>query len=602
MEELDGVHEQGAGHDRGSRRLRRGDEFRVPYTNSRINFVLTGYRSMRASAADEAAIIVELKQWESLEVVPGHDGLVRTYTGGAQRNVSHPSYQAWSYARMIEDYNEAVRERQIALEPCAYLHNYVVSEGYDPLLDPAYLEYLERAPVFCRGDVKKLRDFICRHIKRGDEGRVLYEIEAGRLRPSKSLQDALSSMLDGNQEFIMIDDQKVVFEEAVNIALESRRTGQRHVMIVRGGPGTGKSVVAINLLVRLTAEDMVVQYVSRNSAPRAVYSRLLQNGRRTKSYIDGLFRGPGGFFEHQGELLDAVVVDEAHRLNEKSGLFQNRGENQIKEIIAAARFSIFLIDESQKVTIKDIGSVSDIKVCAEAAGAILHQTDLLSQFRCNGSDGYLDWLDEVLGVEPAPFPVQDLEYDFRVFDDPNEMWAAVEEREVTGNTGRIVAGYCWEWEPAGRADPEHLDIVIEEFGFERSWNLNAATPWAIAAGSFDQVGCVHTCQGLEFDYVGVIIGDDMRAEEGGIVTDFRRRASSDASLKGIKTIALKRSRAARRIADEIIRNTYRVSMTRGMKGCYVFCTDRALRGVSPSQDARGSRHRLSTNRAAVRVR
>ena len=340
-------------------------ELKVPNTNKRIDFVLTGHGSAADGAETDAAVIVELKQWETLTVVPGQDGLVNTYTGGANRNVAHPSYQAWSYARMIEDYNEAVRDASVELMPCAYLHNYVVTEGYDPLLDPVYLEYLDRAPVFCSGDVVKLRDFICRHIQNGDDGRVLYEIESGRLRPSKSLQDALASMLEGKQEFVMIDDQKVVFEQALHLALEARRTGERHVMIVRGGPGTGKSVVAINLLVRLTGQDMVVQYVSKNSAPRNVYSKKLLAGNRTRAYINALFKGPGGFHMHDGAPLDVVIADEAHRLNAKSGFYSNEGENQIKEIIAASRFSVFFIDESQRVTFKDIGSVSDIMAFAE---------------------------------------------------------------------------------------------------------------------------------------------------------------------------------------------------------------------------------------------
>ena len=511
-------------------------EFGVPYTNSRIDFLLTGRGTGAASAPDtDAAVIVELKQWDKLEAVSGQDGIVRTYVGGANRNVSHPSYQAWSYAQMIEAYNEAVRDAQIDLLPCAYLHNYKVAEGYDPLLDPSYLEYLDRAPVFCSGDVVKLRDFICRHIQRGDDGQVLYHIESGKLRPSKSLQDALSGMLDGNEEFVMIDDQKVIFENAVHLAREARRTGERQVLIVRGGPGTGKSVVAVNLLVRLTAEEMVVQYISKNSAPRNVYTKLLQGGNRSKAYISNLFRGPGKFFEHSGAPLDVVVVDEAHRLNEKSGLFQNLGENQIKEIIAASRFSVFFIDETQRVTIKDIGSVSDIKAFASLAGAHVHEAELNSQFRCNGSDSYLDWLDDALGIRVAEERIVDLDYDFRVFDDPNELFAAIAEQNAAANKARVVAGYCWEWPKDSKANPDAHDIVLPEHDFSRSWNLDSSGTWAIDDCSIDQVGCVHTSQGLEFDYVGVIVGDDLRVRDGATITDYTQRAKSDASLKGIKS-------------------------------------------------------------------
>ena len=552
-------------------------EFGVPYTNSRVDFLLTGRGSCGDGAPEtDAAVIIELKQWDKLEAVPEQDGIVRTYVGGANRFTSHPSYQAWSYAQMIEAYNESVREAKIDLLPCAYLHNYKVAEGYDPLRDPAYLEYLERAPAFCNGDVVKLRDFICRHIQRGDDGQVLYSIESGRLRPSKSLQDALSGMLDGNEEFVMIDDQKVIFEHAVHLAREAQRTGERQVLIVRGGPGTGKSVVAVNLLVRLTAEDLVVQYVSKNSAPRNVYTKLLQGGKRSKAYISGLFRGPGKFFEHTGEPLDVVVVDEAHRLNEKSGLFQNLGENQIKEIIAASRFSVFFIDETQRVTIKDIGSVSDIKAFAELAGARIHEAELNSQFRCNGSDSYLDWLDDALGIRVAEERIIDLDYDFRVFDDPNDLFEAIADKNASANKARLVAGYCWEWPKESKGNAAVHDIVMAEHDFAKSWNLDVTGTWAIDDGSIDQVGCVHTSQGLEFDYVGVIIGEDLRIESGALITDHTKRAKSDASLRGIKSMTKADPERATRVADEIIRNTYRVLMTRGMKGCYVFCADPAL--------------------------
>jgi len=546
-------------------------EFSVPYTSSRIDFLLTG----RQDGARDAAVIVELKQWQSLEALPAKDGVVRTFVGGGHRETAHPSYQAWSYARMIEDYNEAVRQAEIELVPCAYLHNYRESPVHDPLRDPTYLEYLERAPAFCSGDALKLRDFICRHITNADDGQVLYHIENGKLRPSKSLQDALSGMLAGNDEFVMIDDQKVIFESAVALALEARQTGEKHVMIVRGGPGTGKSVVAVNLLVRLTAEEMTAQYVSKNSAPRNVYAKLLR-GRHTGTYIKSLFRGPGKFHEHTGASFDALVIDEAHRLNEHSGLYGNEGENQIKEIIAASRLSVFFIDESQRVTMKDIGTVSDIHAHAKAAGAHIHEAELRSQFRCNGSEGYLTWLDDVLGIRSAEEDVADLDYDFRVFDDPNEMHAAIEERNRAANKARVVAGYCWDWDNKQRANPDHRDVVIPGHGYAHSWNLNNSDTWAIDAGSVDQVGCIHTCQGLEFDYVGVIVGDDMRFEDNRVVSDFARRAKTDAALNGIKKLAKDDPVRAARIADELIRNTYRVLMTRGMKGCYVFCTDPAL--------------------------
>ncbi len=547
-------------------------EFKIPYSQSRIDFMLSG----RDEDMSESAVIVELKQWSSLEAVPGKDGIVRTFVGRRDGEHPHPSYQAWSYARMIEDYNEAVRDAEVNLLPCAYLHNYRLSGPDDPLLDPVYAPYLEKAPAFTQSDLHKLRDFICSRITRGDDGSVMYLIEAGRLRPSKSLQDALSGMLAGNDEFVMIDEQKVVFETAMQLARRARDKGQKSVMIVRGGPGTGKSVVAVNLLVRATAEELVCQYVSKNSAPRNVYSRLLK-GHHTRAFINHMFRG-SNLVDAPEHTFDLLLVDEAHRLTRKSDIYGNVGENQIKEIIAASRATVFFIDEGQRVTLKDIGAIDDIKRLAEAAGAKVVEAELASQFRCNGSESYLGWLDWLLGVSSEPIDAGErLDYDFEVFDDPCELWSEIAQRNCVNNKSRVLAGYCWEWESAGRSNPTHADIVIPDTAFARSWNLGSTGTWAIDEGSIDQIGCIHTAQGLEFEYAGVIVGDDLRYENGAVITDYTKRAKMDQSLRGVKKLAKEDPARAQRLADELIRNTYRVLMTRGMKGCYVYCTDAPLR-------------------------
>lgn len=545
-------------------------EFGVPYTSSRIDVVLTGERDGKG-----AAVIVELKQWSALQKVANRDALVRTFVGQRERDVPHPSYQAWSYAEMIENYNLDVRERQIALNPCAYLHNYTIRRGDDPVLDDIYRPWLDKAPVFGQRDLRDLRAFICRNIARADSGYVIRSLDAGKLSPSKSLQDALAGMLDGNPEFVMIDDQKVVFEEAIHLARKAARGKTKQVLIVRGGPGTGKSVVAVNLLVRLTNLGMACHYVSKNSAPRHVYSRLLL-GKRRKNYIDNLFKGSGGFVDVRKNTFDALVVDEAHRLNEKSGLYGNLGDHQVKELVRAARCTVFFIDDAQRVTINDIGTAADIAAIAQKQGATVTEMRLESQFRCNGSDSYLDWLDDVLGITSAPRPIAALGYDFKVFDDPNEMFREISEKNRERNKARVLAGYCWNWPKKTQSDPGYHDIQIPTWKFYKSWNLGSTQTWAIDENSVEQVGCVHTAQGLEFDYVGIIVGDDLRFENGQVVTDYTRRARTDNSLKGIKKLAKTDPTAAQRIADRVIRNTYRVLMTRGLKGCYVFCTDTAL--------------------------
>lgn len=471
---------------------------------------------------------------------------------------------------MIKDYNETVQNENIILRPCSYLHNYR-RENNDPLDRSQYDVYLEEAPAFTRGEVNKLREFIKRTIKKGDNKELLYRIEHGKIKPSKSLQDSLAGMLKGNQEFIMLDEQKVVYEKIINLSKKSQKDEKKRVIIIKGGPGTGKTVVAINLLSELTNNEQFCQYASKNSAPRNVYQKKLK-GEMKKSSVDNMFKGTGIYTQAPINSIDTILVDEAHRLNEKSGLFQNLGENQIKEIINAAKCSVFFIDESQRVTIKDIGSVNEIEKWAHKLGAEIYCEELISQFRCNGSDGYLAWLDDVLEIrQTANYNLDDIEYDIQIMDSPNQVRHTIINHNNIRNHSRILAGYCWNWNKDSRNDRTVHDIQIDNFGM--SWNLGNTATFAIDETSVNEIGCIHTSQGLEFEYVGVIIGEDMRYGDGKIVTDFTKRASTDQSLKGIKTLNKKDPLRAAEIADEIIKNTYRTLMTRGMKGCYIYCVD-----------------------------
>lgn len=546
-------------------------EYNLPNTAKRVDFLVSGYDENRSANV----VIIELKQWQKLDKVDGLDGLVETYTGGANRRVVHPSYQAWSYAEMIKDYNEYAQIADVGLWPCAYLHNYM-REDDDPLDDPIYQEYLDDAPAFTKGDVKKLREYIKNVVVEGDDGgEILYEIDNGRIKPSKSLQDAIVGMLESNPEFNLIDDQKVIFERIMELSRRCEKDGKKRTLIATGGPGTGKTVIAINLLARLTQEGVFAQYCSKNSAPRTVYARKLK-GHRTKSSIDNMFKGSGAYVDAPENAVGVVLADEAHRLNEKSGLYSNLGINQVHEIIRAARLSVFFIDESQRVTVNDIGSVSAIKQWAAIDGSEVHMEALTSQFRCNGSDGYLAWLDDVLDIhETANYNLDGINYEFIVFDTPQEMRQKVLKRNEGSNRSRILAGYCWNWPKAGRADTNVHEIEIGDFGI--SWNLDGGEAFAISESSVNEAGCIHTTQGLEFEYVGVIIGDDLRYEENHLVTDFTKRAKTDQSIRGLKKMSKENPEQAQKLADEIIKNTYRTLMTRGMKGCYVYATDEGLR-------------------------
>ena len=247
-------------------------EYNIPPTGCRIDFMMSGYKKNESNV-----VIVELKQWDRATEVGQMDGIykVNTYTGGGLRDVNHPSYQAMTYANLIKDYNESVQIQDINVVPCAYLHNYYFDSD-DTLLSDNYKEYTSAAPLFGHNDVLKLREFIKKYIENGDDGKILFDIDNGRIRPSKMLQDSLAQMLKGNKEFYMIDNQKIVYEYAIKNAIETLSSNSKNVMIVRGGPGTGKSVLAINLLVELSNRKMTTFYVSKNDAPRKVYSSKLK--------------------------------------------------------------------------------------------------------------------------------------------------------------------------------------------------------------------------------------------------------------------------------------------------------------------------------------
>jgi len=539
-------------------------ECQIPQTSKRIDFVITGTDENNKPNV----VIIELKQWKSAELSE-KDGIVRTALGKGLHETNHPSYQAWSYATFLHDYSETVRNENITLSPCAYLHNYVEDQV---IRNPFYSNYLEKAPVFLKRDPHKLRDFIKRFVKKGDDGEIMYRIDSGKVRPSKQLSESLSSLLKGNDEFVLLDEQKLVYETALWLTEKAKKEGKK-VLIVEGGPGTGKSVVAINLLTEITKREMLTQYVTKNAAPRAVYQSKL-TGTITKSRFAALFQSSGSYINTPINEFDALVVDEAHRLNEKSGMFQNLGENQIKEIIHAAACSVFFIDEDQKVTMKDIGSKDEIKKQAKLLNAEVIEMELSSQFRCNGSDAYLAFLDNLLQIrETANTDLKEINYEFKVCDTPAELQKIIFEKNKEKNSARLVAGYCWDWK--SQKDNNAMDIEFPEYKFAMKWNLALDSMlWIMKPNSVNEIGCIHTCQGLELDYVGVIIGEDLIVRNGIVLVDPAKRSRMDSSIKGYKKLLKENPEKAKDLIRKIIKNTYRTLMTRGMKGCYVWCVDK----------------------------
>ena len=544
-------------------------EYQIPRTSKRVDFMIAGADKENKNNV----VIVELKQWDKAEKVDDiMQHSVRAFTGGGRRIVNHPSYQAYAYATFIRNSSEQVQDQNIGIQPCAYLHN-CSPQNRAPLDDEIYDIWIKEAPLFDKSQVLRLRSYIKQFISRkSDQGDLLYKIDNGRIRPSKALQDCLASLLNGNEEFILLDDQAVVYDMCRKIMDQCMKDMKKRCIIIQGGPGTGKSVLAVNLLNDFISKGLNASYCTKNSAPREAYQRLLAKSDLKKQVnIKQLFRSPFGLCNMAPNFYDCLIVDEAHRLVAKMYGDWN-GQNQIKECLNASLFTVFLLDEAQRITTKDIGSISEIKKWAQSAGSYVvmnEETVLHSQFRCNGSDQYIQFVNKMLQIgEPTDIDFSEMHFDIRIFDDPNELRDQLRALNRVNNKARMVAGYCYDWDVKNRRGD--FDIYLEN-DFKAQWNLAADKIWAINPKSFEQVGCIHTAQGLEFDYVGVLIGQDLRydPESGRIITD-RTKISKDDKSSGIRT-------AKDEVAEELIKNTYKTLLTRGQKGCYIYCEDRNLR-------------------------
>ena len=545
-------------------------EYNIPLTSKRVDFIICGADANN----NDNVVVVELKQWQKAEVVADDmHYCVKTFVGGNNRIVCHPSYQAYSYACFIRNYSQTVLDDGINLIPCAYLHN------YDPdfkqtLSNSIYKEWVSEAPFFIRNETEQFSAFVKKYVtRRSSNGDLLYEIDHGRLKPTKALQDSLTSMVKGNKEFMLLDEQAVCYDMCLKTMAKCKEDGKKRTIVIQGGPGTGKSVLAVNLLMEFINKSLNTCYATKNSAPREAFLSLLTHSDAKKQVnIKQLFRSPFGLSNVPDNTYDCLIVDEAHRLVKKMYGDWN-GENQVKECISASLLSIFLLDEDQAVTVNDIGSIAEIsKWCRELNSTLKMPAEakLVSQFRCNGSDAYIQFIDDILQrtEESVTVDLDELNFDFRIFDSAIELREALREKNAINNKSRMVAGYCYDGNVKhGRGD---YDIMLPD-GFKAKWNLEKDKIWAINPNSFEEVGCIHTAQGLEFDYVGVLIGKDLKYDStsGRIITD-KQAISKDDKSSGI------RSCKNESIVRKLILNTYKTLLTRGQKGCYVYCEDKSL--------------------------
>ena len=559
-------------------------EYKLVQSRDRIDFLICG----DDDNGHENVVVVELKQWSQARP-SGKQYFVNTFGGAGDGDYWHPSYQAYNYAQILVNFNEYVRKKGVRLPSCSYLHN--MAEGNSVLLgDKKKYPLVETAPVFYKGQQKHLAAYIAAFVKKPNK-RLLYEIEDSRIVPSKLLAKMLADAIKGNPFFSYDEAQATSVAQIVETAVDSAKYGGKRTIIIKGGAGTGKSVVAVNALGQMinnreAGHRLNAVYITANAAPRYLYTEELTGGEYTKSTIKALFRYPTVFCRAGQDEFDCAVVDEAHRIFDfKGGVGLKAGTHVLDEIIRASRVSVFFIDADQAVTTTDFATIDRIKDAAERMRSKVIEgsaLELKTQFRVTGGEMYISFIKSFLGYNQDVSFYRPDKYEFKIFDSAAAMQQAIIEKDDLFNDGhrvsgkcRMVAGYTYEWLSKKQfRDGFDYDIILDSGEFMAKWNLNcnevgADYSWLNDPDSVREVGCIHTCQGLDMNYCGVIIGKDLQYRDGKLVFCKNQMARSDRN-SGIRS-------AEDSVAAKLIRNTYYVLLTRGMLGTYVYCEDVGLR-------------------------
>lgn len=550
-------------------------EERIPYFSKRIDACLFGH----TADGTPSSIIVELKAWS--EAVATDDGNVEVGMGGGVQEHPHPSAQARGYHEHLEDFRRAYQGvDRIHLASCAYCHNYPGIIPDEGLFHPQFDALRTASPTFGERDAAILARYLNVRLAGGRGEPVIDAYDRSGIGPSRQLIDHASEMIRQQSVFRLLDEQIAANNAILRAIQRASKTKSKHVILVRGGPGTGKSVIALNALGEVLRRELKVFLVSGSSAFTHGMRKIL--GRR----VETLIRFTDFFWDAPENSVDVLIVDEAHRIRAKSiprvPTYLRPKISQIEELMRAARVTVFFVDEHQIISPEEMGDPAMIRETARQLHANYQEFTLTSQFRCNGSDTYLTWLDDVLAIHGASEGIKlatPTGFDFQLVDSPHALVDYVQARNLSvSNSARLLAGWCWPWsDPL----PDRLvdDIVIGDFHFP--WEaknghkpppgIPEAKHWAIDPAGVGQAGTVYSVQGFETKHIGVIIGPDLIMRNGTWIAQAKQNHSN----------SIRRCLPAQ--ALPYIKQIYRTLLSRGIQSCRVYCVDSETRNSIESR-------------------
>lgn len=544
-------------------------EYQLPLTSRRLDVMITGHNDNDRPMAS----VVELKQWD--DAAPSHiDEVVTVWVGGGMREVLHPSVQVTQYREYLADTHEAFSSGRLGIRSAAYLHNFMHDEGHE-LYASRHAKHLALSPLFAGNQIDDLAQWLYDDLSQGRGVLLLEDVIHGRYRPNKKLLEHTARMIKREPTYTLLDEQKVAFNSVLAAVADAHSSDEKAVFLIKGGPGTGKSVLAVNLVAELSGAGYSTHHATGSRAftenlRKSVGSRAAQQFKYFNSYLG-----------EDGELLDVLIADEAHRIRETSAnrftpAEKRSDRSQVEEMMSVARVTVFFIDDLQVVRPGEIGSSDLIRATAQQLGVPVKEYELEAQFRAGGSDAYISWVDNTVAIRRTEHVLWDPEetFDIDVVDSPEELHSIIRHQAESGHSARLVAGFCWPWSDP-LADGTLVDDVKVGDTFAMPWNakpekktapgIPKSNLWATDPGGIDQVGCIYTAQGFEFDYVGVIFGRDLvyRFGDGWVG---QPEHSHDSVVK----------RSARQSPADftrLVKQTYRVLMTRGLKGAYFYFED-----------------------------